>query len=451
MSSALLIRIICVTMLALPMVAPGTHATAQTLTLSQCLQQALTQNQQIRRAMLNREANDLMVQEAWSGYFPQVNANSQLDYNHAIQRMAIPGEMFGGPPGSTIAAQFGTKYNWTVGLTVSQVIYNHAIFQGVKAIQSQAHAVELQRQMTEEQVIYSISALYYNIQVLEQQERLIANEVASLDSTTAIVRLQAQQGVTLPINADRLAVTRNNLVAESENLAQMRKEALNTLKLLMGSGADANISLAPLDVEGTAIPTDVPGAAVDNRLDIRLIRTQTELTERVMGTTRAGYYPSLAVNWRQGYNALRNEFDFFDSQQQWFYSGVVSLQLSVPIFDGFRKHRQIQQKQVEMRQLALDLERATLNASVEYQNAVSELQRTRTQIDRLQQNLTVANQVYTVTNSQYAQGLATLSDLLNANSGVREARNNYTTALINYRVAYLDVLKATGNLRNLTN
>jgi outer membrane protein TolC len=432
----------CALLLALPR-----PAQAQTLNLSQCLQQALAQNQQVRRTLLNRDANELMVQEAWSGYFPQVNASSQLDYNHAIQRMAIPGEMFGRP----IAAQFGTKYNWTMGLNISQVIYNHAIFQGVKAIQSQAHAVELQRQMTEEQVMYSIASLYYNLQVLEQQERLITAELASLDSTTNIVRLQAQQGVALPLNADRLAVTRNNLVAESENLAQMRKEALNTLKLLMGSGPDANVALTPLDVEGTAIPTDIPGASPENRLDIRLLHTQAELTERVMGTTRAGYFPTLAVNWRQGYNALRNELDFFDSRQQWFYSGVVSLQLNVPIFDGLRKHRQLQQKHIELRQLALDLEQATLNAQTEYQNAVGDLQRSRTQIDRLQQNLAIAQQVYSVTSQQYAQGTATLSDLLQANSGVREARNHYTTALINYRLAYLDVLKATGNLRQLMN
>jgi outer membrane protein TolC len=170
-----------------------------------------------------------------------------------------------------------------------------------------------------------------------------------------------------------------------------------------------------------------------------------------MGTTRAGYFPTLAVNWRQGYNALRNELDFFDSRQQWFYSGVVSLQLNVPIFDGLRKHRQLQQKHIELRQLALDLEQATLNAQTEYQNAVGDLQRSRTQIDRLQQNLAIAQQVYSVTSQQYAQGTATLSDLLQANSGVREARNHYTTALINYRLAYLDVLKATGNLRQLMN
>jgi outer membrane protein TolC len=57
-------------------------------------------------------------------------------------------------------------------------------------------------------------------------------------------------------------------------------------------------------------------------------------------------------------------------------------------------------------------------------------------------------EVLTNTNNNYIQGLASLTDLLEAESELVVAQNNYTTALLDYKLAEIQVIKAKGELKH---
>jgi len=60
----------------------------------------------------------------------------------------------------------------------------------------------------------------------------------------------------------------------------------------------------------------------------------------------------------------------------------------------------------------------------------------------------VAREVYNNTTLQYQQGIANMSDLLNAESSFKEAQTNYTNSLLNFLIAQLDLEKSKGTLKN---
>jgi len=47
--------------------------------------------------------------------------------------------------------------------------------------------------------------------------------------------------------------------------------------------------------------------------------------------------------------------------------------------------------------------------------------------------------------------LAPLTDLLDAENALVEAQNNYTSALLEYKLAEIQLIKSKGELRTLTN
>ena len=53
------------------------------------------------------------------------------------------------------------------------------------------------------------------------------------------------------------------------------------------------------------------------------------------------------------------------------------------------------------------------------------------------------------TQNNYQQGLASLTDLLDAERSLSDAKNNYTSALLNYKLAEIALLKAQGKLNSL--
>jgi outer membrane protein TolC len=63
----------------------------------------------------------------------------------------------------------------------------------------------------------------------------------------------------------------------------------------------------------------------------------------------------------------------------------------------------------------------------------------------------LAQEVFTNTQNNYNNGLATLTDLLNAETSLTEANNNYSSALLNYRLAEVQLIKSQGQLKSLLN
>lgn len=63
----------------------------------------------------------------------------------------------------------------------------------------------------------------------------------------------------------------------------------------------------------------------------------------------------------------------------------------------------------------------------------------------------MAQEVLDNTQNNYANGLATLTDLLEAENALTDAKNNYSQALLEYKIAEIEMIKSKGELRSLTN
>lgn len=63
--------------------------------------------------------------------------------------------------------------------------------------------------------------------------------------------------------------------------------------------------------------------------------------------------------------------------------------------------------------------------------------------------MALAEEVYRITERNYSQGIASMSDVLNSNSSLVQAQMSYADALNNFMKSYVELLKASGTLREL--
>ena len=63
----------------------------------------------------------------------------------------------------------------------------------------------------------------------------------------------------------------------------------------------------------------------------------------------------------------------------------------------------------------------------------------------------LAERVYAVSQEQYQKGIITLTDLLNAESGLAESQTNHSLALVQMKIAELEYRKANGTLLEIVN
>ena len=95
------------------------------------------------------------------------------------------------------------------------------------------------------------------------------------------------------------------------------------------------------------------------------------------------------------------------------------------------------------------LNKASQAAEMEYQNAIQKLTNSIRSAGVQEENLKLAEDVYAQTESLYKEGLSSLTDLLEAETALREARSAYHNQIINVKTAQIDLFKSTGDIAKL--
>ena len=80
------------------------------LSLVEAVNMAITQNPQLKSTQLNEEINVFKIKEVKSSALPQVTGNGTFTDNFSRASQLLPGEVFGGAPGTSIPVKFGTRY-----------------------------------------------------------------------------------------------------------------------------------------------------------------------------------------------------------------------------------------------------------------------------------------------------------------------------------------------------
>ncbi|HUC80071.1 MAG TPA: TolC family protein, partial [Flavisolibacter sp.] len=192
----------------------------------------------------------------------------------------------------------------------------------------------------------------------------------------------------------------------------------------------------------------------EDRTEVRLLRQQEDLLNFQKESIKAEYYPSLSLASNYSYQGIGNSVPLFKGKSSgvnWFDAASVSLNLRIPIFNGGATKSRIKQTEISIKKLNEDIANTTLGLNLAYENAKTQINNSIITLNAQSKNVQLAQEVFANTQNNYNNGLATLTDLLNAETSLTEANNNYSSALLNYRVAEIQLIKSQGGLKSLIN
>lgn len=419
------------------------------MTLEECMQYAIQNNPNLQMVRLDELANQAQIKEIKSAALPQVSGSGQYQNNFALAEQLLPGEIFG-QPGTTIPVRFGVQHTMNAGLNVQQTLFNKSIKTGLKAAEASQAVTQLNTFKTMEDLIYQMAQIYLQLQLTEKQKELLNANLSRVNNLIDIAQIQFEEGIIKKIDVDQLKVNRTNLKSELQNLNIGVAQQKNYLKFYMGMPQNKDIQLAEYVMEDAQyILTD--RLILDQNTNLKLLAKQFELTNYELENIKAGYYPTVSAFMNYGWNGQTDKL--FSSGEgagmNGNTTGIWGLNLNVPIFDGFKKRRQ--QEQVLIKQNQLRLQRKTLvnQTELEFANANQTLTMNRVLLETQKENMTLAEELYNVTKLSYREGVAPLTELLNAETSLKESQSQYITALLQIKLGELDHLKTSGQLAKL--
>ncbi|HYK76845.1 MAG TPA: TolC family protein [Daejeonella sp.] len=419
---------------------PGA-ATVQ-LGLKEALNYAIQNNENVKKAHLNIEAGRYKTQEVRASALPQITGTGTFSDQIIKQQLFFNGQ----------AIQVGTTYNTSAQAQLSQQLFNQQVFTGLKAAKSSEDYYNLNAQLTEEGTIEQVSTNYYQILVNRQKLAVIDTNIKNVQRIEKIVSTQYQNGLAKKIDHDRVKVNITNLQNQRQQLINSITQQENMLKYFMGMPVNTNILIPAIElnqINPIAQDQETEHLNPDNRTEFQIIKKQEELLGLQKKARLAEYYPTLSLSGNYSYNGLSNQFNFKGST--WYDMAAVGLTLRIPIFDGFATRSRVRQAEVDILRNKEDQKNLSNSLNTAYENAKIQIKNSLSTIKSQGENVKLAQEVYASIQNNYRNGLAGLTDLLDAENALTAAQNSHSEALLNYKLAEIQLIKSKGNIKSLLN
>ncbi|MFB6455857.1 TolC family protein [Chitinophaga sp. Hz27] len=434
------------------------HCYAQApLTLPEALKFALNNNQGLARTRMDEDMGKFKTEEVRSQALPQINGSANYTDNLQLAKSILPGDALG-KPGENVVLAFGVKYGASAGAELNQQIFNQSVFTGLKAAKAGEQYYKLATQQSTEDVIYNVTQLYYQLLITQENLKSLDSNILKLTDLVGATKSQYDNGLAKKIDLDRIKVNLTNFQTQRIQTLNQFAMQTNNLKRVMGMPLENSFSIpmTPLkDIESSAAAVlKYDQMNMEDRTEMRVLRKQEELQLFQKKAYQAENYPSLSLFGRYSYNGMSNQWMFAKdpvNSTLWYGTSAIGLSLKIPIFDGFGRRSKVSQANVTIRQLQYTMDETKLALNTQYENAKLTMRTNITAINTQKENMELANEVYYSTQNNYKLGLAGLTDLLNAETSLTDAQNSYNNALLQYKLAELDIIKSQGNLKNLLN
>lgn len=421
-----------------------------TMSLDECLQMALSNNENLKNSLLEENVSRMTSREYLSVGFPQISFETGLKYNFEIQKSLIDISKFmpGIPEGTEQEVSFGQKYDGIMDLGISQMIFNGSYFVGLAASKALIELSEKQSFRAKNDLIESVKKAYYV--VLNTKERLILvnsnlERIKSLLNDTEILY---KNGFVEKLDVDRIKVSYNNLNAEKIKADRLYDLSLSVLKFQIGYPVNDKLSVKGSieDVTLSVNDYDIQSFEYSDRIEHSILNTNKRLKSYDLKNNRSQFLPQIYANLNYGYNTSSSEYDLFFNSNRWKNYGTVGLQIIVPIFDGFNKRSKINRSKIVIQQVENQIKFLERSIDLQINQNFIELKNAIQSLNISKENLVLANEVYNVSEKKYKEGVGSNLEVLDSNNSLKTAQTNYYNAYYQAIISKINLDKTLGIL-----
>ena len=420
-----------------------TNSEAQHWSLKQCIDTALVHNKTLKIAQGDIEIANERNKEAKAGLVPKLYGNVDYRYYTDLPYQLLPATVFGGPTGVYKEAQFGVPHNLNASLTVELPLYNPTTSGAIKVSKRAEELNQVQFQQAEEQMVYDVSNLYYNAQLLSNQIVFIKNGLNNSTKLLSNIQLLYSQQMAKVTDVDKIKLQQSQLNTQLSKANAQLQQILNLLKLQLGITSSRVITID----ETFSTSSEIAKYTTKPTSDILMINTKEQLLKSELKTLKLSHLPSFSLYGAYGTTGFGNysgTYDFFKT----YPIGFAGVKMSWLIFSGTTLEHKVFQKKEEIKQNKTRLELLNEKQNVHLENAQMQFDVANFSMLNAKSQLTLAETIYSKTLIQQKEGLASLTDVLLSDNMQKEAQQNYISALVDVMKADLELKKVSGNILN---
>lgn len=350
---------------------------------------------------------------------------------------------------NTFPAQFGVPWQAALQASIQQILFQPEVFVALKARAGAIELFENQVKVAEDSIKSNVYNTYFGVLITEKALEFAKASQSRLEKLLKDQEQLFKNGFIEKLDLEKTQVNLNNITTRVINIENTVITAYAGLKYALALPQSDSLHLVDA-LSKDWVNEDVLSAddafAYENRNEIKTLQSTEALQQLEVRRYKMAALPSVAAQWNLATSAQRQRFNFFDTKDRWFFSNVVGLNISVPLTDGFQRHNRVKQAQY-----TLEKTRNTINQFkqvIDFQiiNARTTLASSIAALNNQEENKALAEKVFNTTKIKYEQGLGSSFEVLQAETDLQAALNNYYQALYNAGIARIGYQRALGRL-----
>ena len=394
--------------------------------LQRYIEQALTNNADLRTAMLNVESAQASLMSARLAYLPQLALSPQ-----------------------------GTLTNWNKGEMTSKT-YNipvsaswqidlfGQILNPKRAAQVSLKQALFNQQAVQTQLIASTANIYYTLLMLDRQLEITEGTAEVLKQYVETMEAMYDYGNVNSAAIEQSRASYAQVIASLSDLRQSRTETENAFCLILNEPAHA-IERGVLEEQ--ALPADfsvgVPLQLLSNRPDVKAAEMALAACYYNTNSARAAFYPQITLSGSAGWTNSSG-------------AGIVNPgkllasligSLTQPLFYRGTNIARLRQAKAQEEQAKIAFQTTLLNAGNEVSNALSLYQNTLEKVNSRTMQVNSARKAAEDTKELFNLGTSTYLEVLTAEQSYLSAQLSEVTDTFDQMQAVINLYQALGGGR----
>ena len=422
----------------------------ESLTLNEAIEFGLSYN----RSIINADREILKAKkERWKTIaigLPQLS--SQINYQNFLEMpiSLVPSEFFGGKAGTFEELTFGTEQIMVGSVKMEQLLFDGSYLVGLEASRVYLKISENLFEKTNLEVKKLIVNTYTNVLIAKLNISFLEKNKIALEANLREITELFKTGFEEQETVEQTQLSLFQIINQLKYAKNQMKITQEMVKFIIGYPAEKKLILESEledifneDVFFDSIPSI---NQIDNNIDIRIADNNVKTEELQFKYEKSKSLPKLSGFINQTYTGNSNDFTFTDSQQKWYGSSIVGLNLTIPLFSSFGRSAISQKAKISLDQAITQLTETQERIKIEVNAAYNDYQLSIDNYFTEKENLRLAESIEKKNQNKFFEGVVQSFELRMAQMQLYSAQNNYVLAiqtLINKKITLETLLNKT--------
>jgi outer membrane protein TolC len=405
----------------------------KSLSLDEAILYGLTNNRSIINA--DREIQKAK-KDRWktiASGLPQIS--SDINYQNFLKMPVslVPAEFFGGNPGEFAELTFGTEQNMIGAVKMEQLIFDGSYLVGLEASRVYLSISENLFEKTQIEIKKLITTLYTNTLLAKYNIMFLEKNQATLENNLEEIHQLFRNGFEEEESVEQIRLSLSQINSRLKYAKNLQEIEANMLKFVIGYPLEEPLKLRDeLDDifnEELYFQTLPSTDNLQNNIDIKIADNNVKAETLLLKLEKSKALPTINGFINQTYTGNSNEFTFADSNQKWYGSSLLGLNVRIPIFSSLGRSASTQKAKISLDQAKTTLEETQTKIRIEVNAALNEYRLAVDNYFTEKENLKLAESIAKKNQIKFSEGMVKSFELRMAQQQLYNAQNSFVAAI----------------------